>query len=75
VNLFEHAPDPARRGLTPRQREVLALVGEGFTNREIAEVLGISWRTVKRLVEQILDRLGVASRSRAIVVAVRAGEL
>ena len=57
---------PSRRGarvLTPRQNEVAALVGEGRTNREIAERLGITERSAEGHVERIRERLGFTSRA------------
>lgn len=55
----------AMEGLTPRQREVLALVAKGHTNGEIAEMLGISSDGVKWHVGEILARLDVRSREEA----------
>jgi DNA-binding response OmpR family regulator len=52
-----------RFGLTPRQVEIARLVGEGHTNAEIAARLDISFFTVRTHVQQILARLGVASRA------------
>jgi DNA-binding CsgD family transcriptional regulator/sugar lactone lactonase YvrE len=49
--------------LTPREREVAALVAEGFTNRQIAERLFISERTAEHHVEQIRSKLGFHSRA------------
>jgi DNA-binding NarL/FixJ family response regulator len=48
--------------LTPREREVLQLVGQGLTNREIADRLVIEVGTVKNHVHSILDKLNVSSR-------------
>jgi DNA-binding NarL/FixJ family response regulator len=48
--------------LTPREREVLQLIGQGMTNREIAERLVIELGTVKNHVHSILDKLNVSSR-------------
>jgi DNA-binding NarL/FixJ family response regulator len=45
--------------LTPRQEEVLKLIGSGKTSREIAEILGISWRTVETHRKHIVSRLRV----------------
>lgn len=61
-------PSPA---LTPRERDVLALLVEGLTNAEIAVRLGISRATVKVHVSNILSKLGVSSRSEAIGFAVQ----
>jgi DNA-binding NarL/FixJ family response regulator len=52
-------------GLTPRELEVLRLVATGKSNREIASVLVISEHTVARHVQNILTKLGVASRTAA----------
>jgi DNA-binding NarL/FixJ family response regulator len=52
-------------GLTPREREVLALVSEGRTNRQIAEALFISDKTASVHVSNILAKLGVANRAEA----------
>lgn len=48
--------------LTPRQATIVGLIGDGLTNREIAERLGISLHTVRRHVEALLRRLNVPSR-------------
>ena len=60
-------------GLTGREREVLALVAEGYTNRRIAETLFISESTAGVHVSNILGKLGVATRTEAAAVAVRLG--
>jgi DNA-binding NarL/FixJ family response regulator len=58
-------------GLTRREREVLALVAEGHTNRQIAEVLFISGKTASVHVSNILAKLGVANRVEVAAVAHR----
>ena len=58
-------------GLTKREREVLALVALGRTNRQIADELFISENTAGVHVSNILGKLGVASRTEAAAVAVR----
>ena len=60
-------------GLTGREREVLALVAEGYTNRRIAETLFISESTAGVHVSNILGKLGVGTRTEAAAVAVRLG--
>jgi len=65
------AADPF--GLTSREREVLALVAAGQTNRQIADALFISQSTAGVHVSNILGKLGVASRTEAAAVAVRLG--
>ena len=59
--------------VTPREREVLALLAEGLTNREIAARLVVSEHTVHRHVTNILRKLGVPSRAAAAAHAARAG--
>jgi predicted ATPase/DNA-binding CsgD family transcriptional regulator len=63
----------ARSDLTPREREVLGLVAQGRTNREVAAALFISHRTATTHVANILGKLGVASRTEATAWAVREG--
>ena len=59
--------------LTPRERQVLELIGRGFPNKRIASELGISVKTVKTHVGHVLAKLGVTDRTQAAVAAVRAG--
>ncbi|MFN7987591.1 MAG: LuxR C-terminal-related transcriptional regulator [Thermoanaerobaculia bacterium] len=61
--------------LTPREREVLRLVGEGLGDRAIAERLGLSTHTVHRHVANLLGKLGCSSRAAAVRQASRAGLL
>jgi pimeloyl-ACP methyl ester carboxylesterase/DNA-binding CsgD family transcriptional regulator len=61
--------DAAFASLSPREREVLALVSEGLANAEIAERLGISDKTVRNHVSNLFDKLGVWTRAQAIVFA------
>ena len=72
----EEAPAPAAEdpfGLTPRERQVLALVAEGRTNREIGEVLFMAEKTASVHVSRILSKLDVRSRTEAAAVAHRLG--
>jgi DNA-binding NarL/FixJ family response regulator len=59
--------------LTPREREVLGLVAEGASNRQIAESLVVSERTARTHVSAILSKLGLVSRTQAALWAVREG--
>jgi DNA-binding NarL/FixJ family response regulator len=59
--------------LTPREREVLTLVAEGSSNREIAKTLVVSERTARTHVSAILSKLGLVSRTQAALWAVREG--
>jgi DNA-binding NarL/FixJ family response regulator len=64
--------EPSER-LTPREREFLALLAEGLSNRNIAERLGISERTAKFHAGSVLAKLGAENRAEAIVRAARLG--
>lgn len=59
--------------LTPREREVLALLAEGAGNKQIARRLGISEHTVKFHVGSILGKLGAGSRTEAVTMGLRLG--
>ena len=56
--------------LTPRERDVVALIARGFSNRQIAEELVLSVRTVERHIENVYNRLGISGKAgRAIITA------
>ncbi len=59
--------------LTPREREVLALLTQGLTNRQIAEALLISANTTKKHVDHILQKLGANTRAGAVALAMSGG--
>lgn len=59
--------------LTPREREVLALLIQGSTNRQIAEALLITPNTTKKHVDHILQKLGASTRAGAVAAALQAG--
>ncbi len=62
-------------GLTPREQEILALVAQGRTNREIASQLFISAKTVSVHISNILSKLGAGGRTEAVALARRRGLL
>ncbi|MCV2352937.1 response regulator transcription factor [Paucibacter sp. B2R-40] len=64
------APDPLQE-LTEREREILALIGTGLTNREIGERVFLSEKTIKHYVTNILQKLQVRSRVEAALLASR----
>ena len=69
-------PSPEdRKGLSPREIEVLRLISEGLNNQAIAERLFISEHTVHRHVANTLTKLNVSSRSAAVAQAGRLGLL
>jgi DNA-binding NarL/FixJ family response regulator len=68
-----NGPENAASFLTPRQREVLALLGQGKSNKEIARVLQLAEGTVKLHVTAILKALNVNNRTRAVVAASQLG--
>ena len=61
--------------LTAREHEVLELIAEGLSNRDIAARLAISLRTVHKHVERLLDKLQAADRTEAVALAFRRGVL
>ncbi len=62
-----------RHSLTPRERSVLALVGKGHSDKEIARILGLATSTVSNCVATILTKLDAANRTEAAMKAVAAG--
>jgi DNA-binding NarL/FixJ family response regulator len=79
--LMAHFPSPAAKPaelhslnlLSEREREVLKMVAKGLSNRDIGEALFISVRTVQAHVRSIFNKLGVGSRTEAIVYGLRRG--
>ncbi|GGX79709.1 DNA-binding response regulator [Streptomyces minutiscleroticus] len=61
-------------GLTDREREILALIGEGLTNRQIGQRLYLAEKTVKNHISRLLAKLGVERRVQAAVIATQTQE-
>jgi len=68
-----HAADQGLEALTPREREVLGLLGRGMTNAAIARELFVAEKTVKTHVSSILAKLRLADRTQAALYAARHG--
>ena len=67
------AADEPGSALSPREREVLALLAEGASNKEIARALGLSVHTVKFHIATLNEKLGARSRVEAVAIAIRSG--
>jgi DNA-binding NarL/FixJ family response regulator len=63
--------DPALAPLTPQERRILELIGEGMTNRQIAEAMFLAEKTVKNYVSSMLSKLGLERRTQAAVFAAK----
>ena len=63
--------EPSDRGLTPQEERILELIAEGRTNRQIAETMILSEKTVKNYVSNLLAKLGMSRRTEAAVYAVK----
>ncbi len=74
-NYQKLAQEQARRevGLTTQELQILAAIAEGASNKDLAERLFWSEATVKRRVQEILDKIGAANRAQAIAEAMRRG--
>ena len=66
----ERAPSPLD-GLTPRDREILALVVEGLTNKEIGRRIGLQEVTIKAHLRSLYRRIGAANRAQAVRIALQ----
>lgn len=64
---------PVERELTTREREVLALIAQGLSNRQAARALSLSERTIQTHLTSIMRKLGLTSRTEAALWAVRGG--
>jgi DNA-binding NarL/FixJ family response regulator len=69
----EQAPPADLAALTPREREVLTLLGRGLSNTELATELTLSEATVKSHVARIFAKLGLRDRAQAVVLAYETG--
>lgn len=65
------ASDPPVATLSARQSEILNLIGRGLSNREMADILGISVTVVKEHITSLYAKLGAANRTEAVAIALR----
>lgn len=70
----EETRDPQLRSLTGRERQVLALIADGLTNRQIGDRLTLAEKTVKNHVSGVLAKLGLDSRTQAALFKVQRGK-
>jgi len=70
---FHQIQDPDGPRLTPRETEILQIIAKGLSNREAAEVLGVSRATVRTHLEHIYAKLDVSNRTEAVTEAIRRG--
>ena len=81
IEQFSRSPQPSRAprvsldGVTDREHEVLALIGRGLSNAEIAEHLHLASPTVKTHVSRLLMKLGARDRAQLVIVAYESGLL
>ncbi len=73
LSSFEKAPESLVDKLTPREIDVLKLIAEGISNKEIAIRLTISEKTVKNHINNILSKLHLYDRTQATLYAIRSG--
>ncbi|KQQ01512.1 MULTISPECIES: response regulator [unclassified Rathayibacter] len=64
----EHTVDPRLAGLSERERQILALIADGLTNRQIGVELSLAEKTIKNYVSSILAKLGLERRTQAAVL-------
>ncbi|PZA06920.1 MULTISPECIES: response regulator transcription factor [unclassified Meiothermus] len=68
-------PSEGQAQLSPRELEVLRLIADGLSNKEIAQALGLSLSTVKTYIEDLLAKLSASDRTQAAIKALRQGLL
>ena len=68
---YEWAEDAKSMGISHRELEVFALVAEGFTNKEVAEILHIKYQSVKNHMHNFNKKLGVKHSTQAMIIALQ----
>jgi DNA-binding NarL/FixJ family response regulator len=74
VNTLRVVNSSGKSLLTPREEQVVALVADGLSNREVANELGLSEHTIKKYLLRIFDKLGISTRVELVLYAVSHGE-
>ncbi len=69
IPVVSKSTPPGWDELTPRERDIVKLIAKGASNREIAENLSITEKTVKNHITRILDRLNLRDRTQAAIIA------
>ena len=67
--------DAAAAPLTPRERAILQMVSEGYSDQETAERLGLSYETVRTHIRNSRNKLQARNRPHAVAVAIASGEI
>ena len=79
VKLFDATDEPAQTNhsplLSPREREILELIAQGYRPKEVSDRLGISYHTVVHHIRSVYEKLEVHSRSEAVYKAGQLGEI
>ena len=70
---LEHGEDAPRDQLTPRELDVVKLIAEAYTNKQIAEILSVSEKTVESHRANVLAKLGMRDRVELVRYAIRRG--
>ena len=63
--------DPALENLTTQEQRILQLIGEGMTNRQMAETMFLAEKTIKNYVSSLLAKLGLESRTQAAIFSLK----
>jgi two-component system nitrate/nitrite response regulator NarL len=74
INTLRVVNSSGKTLLTPREEQVVALVADGLTNREVARELGLSEHTIKKYMLRIFDKLGISTRVELVLYVVGHGE-
>lgn len=67
-------PDPRLASLSGRERQILSLIADGLTNRQIGEELTLAEKTVKNYVSSVLSKLGLERRTQAAILQMQASQ-